>query len=391
MKKHHPMFVAMLMALSVTMHAQDNAAPAEPAQSDMQKWIATTDAQWQAAFKRDVTDAHEAELSKLKLQYLTSLETGIAKASAASDLAGAVALRDEQKRFGDTNVFPEKDEAADAAPVKQLRAAIRLQIARLEKERDARAKALLAKYDQVLAQAQSQLTQRQRLDDALLVKAQREEAAAAWATPANAAGPEKKDPAAAPAAAPGPQTNPPPRVLSNIEKRFYAALAEAAARSDREETKKSGGHGGGEFTEVRPEGGLLVGFEVWRGNYAGHLVIRGIRPIFQTAAGRLKGKGHGNVKGEPGVTVEAKEGYAVAAIEARGGDRLDGFEVLFWKIPPSMWRLNAEGSYKSEWIGGKGGGKSRHPLGSNGQPVLGIFGASGAEVDRMGLIYAELR
>jgi len=46
---------------------------------------------------------------------------------------------------------------------------------RLEKERSARAKALHAKYDQFLAQAQSQLTQHQRLDDALLVKARREE------------------------------------------------------------------------------------------------------------------------------------------------------------------------------------------------------------------------
>ena len=163
--------------------AQDTAAPAPataPAQSEMQKWIATTDAQWQAAFKRDVTDVHEAELNKLKLQYLTSLETGIAKASAASDLKGAVALRDEQKRFGDTNVFAEQDEATDAVSVKAIRAAIRVQLAQAEKNNAARAKALHTKYDQILAQAQAQLTQRQRLDDALLVQAKRDEVAAAW-------------------------------------------------------------------------------------------------------------------------------------------------------------------------------------------------------------------
>jgi len=28
----------------------------------MQKWIATTDAQWQAVFKRDVSDVHATEL-----------------------------------------------------------------------------------------------------------------------------------------------------------------------------------------------------------------------------------------------------------------------------------------------------------------------------------------
>ena len=187
----------LLSVCIVRVQAQDNPAPApapEPAQTEMQKWIATTDAQWQAAFKRDVTDVHEADLNKVKLQYLTSLETGIAKASSAGDLDGAVALRNEQKRFGDTNVFPEQDEAADAASVKQLRAGIRVQLAKLETADAARTKALHAKYDAVLTQAQTQLTQRQRLDDALLVKTKRDEVAAAWITPAVAAATEKASP-----------------------------------------------------------------------------------------------------------------------------------------------------------------------------------------------------
>ena len=185
MKMHRPMFISMLMALSVITHAQDTAAPAAaPAQTEMQKWIATTDAQWQATFNRDVTDVHAAELKKLAQQYAASLEAAITKASGAGDLDGAVALRNEQKRFAETNVFPEQDLGGEAASVKQLRAAIRTQLAKLEKDHATRAKALHAKYDQVLTQAQTQLTQRQRLDDALLVKAKRDEVAAAWITPA---------------------------------------------------------------------------------------------------------------------------------------------------------------------------------------------------------------
>ena len=212
MKTHRPMFVSMLMVLSGITHAQDNATPAPatadapapaaaPAQTEMQKWIATTDAQWQAVFKRDVSDVHLTELEKLKQQYVASLEAAVTKASGAGDLDGAVALRNEEKRFAGTNVFPEQDDAADAASVKQIRAAIRAQIARLEKENAARAKSLHAKYDQVLAQTQTQLTQRQRLEDALLVKAKREEVAAAWITPAVATVAEKiNPPATAPAA-----------------------------------------------------------------------------------------------------------------------------------------------------------------------------------------------
>ena len=192
MKTHRPIFLSVLMALCVITHAQDTATPAPtaadaPAQTEMQKWIATTDAQWQAVFKRDVSDVHVTELEKLKQQYVAVLEAAVTKASGAGDLDGAVALRNEQKRIVGTNVFPEQDDAADAVNVKQIRAAIRAQIAKLEKDNAARAKALHAKYDQVLAQAQMQLTQRQRIEDALLVKAKREEVAAVWITPALAA------------------------------------------------------------------------------------------------------------------------------------------------------------------------------------------------------------
>lgn len=185
-----------LLAICIT-GAQENPAAA-PGQSEMQKWIDATDAQWQAAFKRDVTDMHEAELNQLKLQYLASLEEAIGKASKADDLKGALALRTEQKRFGDTQLFPEQDEAGDTAAVKQVRAALRALLAQAEKNSAARAKALHVKYDQVLAQAQGQLTERQRLDDALLVKVKRDEIAGAWIKPASTAPQEKTNPVTQP-------------------------------------------------------------------------------------------------------------------------------------------------------------------------------------------------
>ncbi len=204
-----PRFIFSLLLVSGSLLvAQDSAtpaaadAPAAAPQSEMQKWIATTDEGWQAAFKRDVTDAHEAEVNKLKLQYLNLLEEAVAKASKASDLDGAVALRNEQKRFSDTEFFPETDEAGDAAVVKQTRAALRALLMQAEKNRTARAKALLAKYDAFLADAQARLTKAQRLDDALLVKGKREEVAKFWsgpgvATAGNAAPPAPANPATA--------------------------------------------------------------------------------------------------------------------------------------------------------------------------------------------------
>src|SRR5258708_31953541 len=101
----------LLFAINAIARAQENppaapaAAPADaPAQTEMQKWIATTDEQWQAAFKRDVTDAHLTELEKLKQQYVAALEAAVTKASSAGDLDGVGALRNEQKRFARPNV-----------------------------------------------------------------------------------------------------------------------------------------------------------------------------------------------------------------------------------------------------------------------------------------------
>jgi hypothetical protein len=48
---------------------------------------------------------------------------------------------------------------------------------------------VLARYDVVLAQAQKQLTQAQRIDEALLLKKQREDVAARWPLAAPAIAP----------------------------------------------------------------------------------------------------------------------------------------------------------------------------------------------------------
>jgi len=114
------LFLLLLIAVNSRAQAADNATPpaAEPAPAEIQTWIASTDAQWRAAFQREVTDAFESELGKAKAQYAAALETAIAKASGAGDLAGAVALRDERNRFSQTGMVSEQDEPADLASVK---------------------------------------------------------------------------------------------------------------------------------------------------------------------------------------------------------------------------------------------------------------------------------
>ena len=182
MKKHRSIIVVLLMALTGTAPGQNPPLPgvSAPALTETQKWLAAQDAQWQAAFKRDVGDPRAADLDKLKLQYLTSIQAGITKAQGAGDLETALAWRNEQKRFSEANEVPAQDDASDPMAVKQLRAGWRTQVAQIEKEYAARAKAMHGRYDQILSQTQTQLTQRGSLDDAVLVKARREEVASAW-------------------------------------------------------------------------------------------------------------------------------------------------------------------------------------------------------------------
>ncbi len=183
------------------------------------------------------------------------------------------------------------------------------------------------------------------------------------------------------------QTAPPASVTpSSPEARFYAKLAIAP----RMKTKAIGGPGGGRFEAFKAEGGVLVGLEVSTGSYAGHTVISGIRPIFQTLAGRVKGERYG-AGGETTVTLEAREGYAVSQVNISGGDRLDGLELQYWRIAAGSGGLDAAGAYKSEWVGGKGGAKARSPLSGNGNPVVGVFGGAGSEIDRLGLITSKTR
>ena len=181
-----------VMWFILTAGAQDKPptapAPALP-QTEMQKWIADTDALWQAACKRDVTDPYAAELEKLKTQYLSWITAGLTKAAEAGDLDDSIAWRNEQKRFAGTSEIPAQDDPADLPAVKQLRIIWRTQIARMEKDRAARMKALHGQYDAALAQAQTQLAQNQRLDDALLIKAKRDEVATAWLAGLPAAAP----------------------------------------------------------------------------------------------------------------------------------------------------------------------------------------------------------
>jgi serine/threonine protein kinase len=155
-----------------------SSATPKPA-TEVEKWFAQVDGPQQEAFRKKVLKPFETGVTDLQARYLATLDAAIAKASAAGQLAEALVLRTERQAFEKAQNVASDDDGKPAS-VQVLRAAFRQQFAKLDEVRTAQAKALLAPYDAILAKNQTLLTQRQHLDDALLLQTKRDEIALAW-------------------------------------------------------------------------------------------------------------------------------------------------------------------------------------------------------------------
>jgi formylglycine-generating enzyme required for sulfatase activity len=174
---------------SPTAPALQPSSPSTPAPaatkppSEIEKWLAQVDAPQEEAFQKQVVKPFETGVADLRARYHTALDARISRASAANQLNEALAWRTEKQAFEKAQNVASDDAGAPAA-VKALRVEFRQQFTQLEQERAARARIIHAQYDAILAQNQTVLTQRSRLDDALLLKTQRDEIARAWLGPA---------------------------------------------------------------------------------------------------------------------------------------------------------------------------------------------------------------
>ena len=186
-------------------------APMAP-QSATAKWIAEQEPKWQAAYAAEVSGLFEKDLASLKQQYLANLEKQLAAFFKAAKLDEAVAFRAERDRMAAGGEVPAEDEATTPAALKTVRASYRSSLAKLDTERLAKAKSVHARYDTVLAQNQTLLTQKHRFDEALEMKAKREALSAAWLPP----------PAGVPAPTPA---------MSEVESQALASLAESSVRN----------------------------------------------------------------------------------------------------------------------------------------------------------------
>jgi S1-C subfamily serine protease len=151
---------------------------------------------------------------------------------------------------------------------------------------------------------------------------------------------------------------------------IFGALRAAVRDKRTKQTRRIGFGLAKEFSEVPPQGALLIGFEVGLGKFINNDVIDSLRPIYLTPGGEKMGEQLGKPPAQVRV-VKAKPGYAVGALTVKAGLGIDGFSLTFMKIDRSGLRKDI--SYVSDWQGGKGGGPEQ-TVGGDSAAVVGVCG-----------------
>jgi hypothetical protein len=139
-----------------------------------------------------------------------------------------------------------------------------------------------------------------------------------------------------------------------------------------------------EFSEVPPDGAILIGFEFGIGRWEPNDVVNSVRAIYLSEQGESFGKVHGTPTNRV-VTVKAKKGYAVGALRIVAHLQIDGIRITFMRLEGK--HLDADQSY-SETAGTISDKPTDGTLiGGGGSPVLGICGREdGRLCNALGLI-----
>ena len=170
-------------------------------QSVTAKWLAEQEPQWQAAFASEVSGPFEKGVADLKSRYLVTVERELATLPPTAGRAASEPFRAERARITGGGTVPAEDESMAPAPLRAMRANYRTALAKLDADRLAKARAVHARYEAVMAQAQAGLAKQQRTGEAQELQAKRESLREAWLTPPAGSPPAIAD---APGAAPAP-------------------------------------------------------------------------------------------------------------------------------------------------------------------------------------------
>ena len=166
-----------------------------------------------------------------------------------------------------------------------------------------------------------------------------------------------------------PATRPADAEGPTLDPAIAAAVRDSIARQLFQRSDVKGGafanHGFDEWSSD----GVLIGFRLGIGTFFNNDVIKRVEPIYLTPHGETIGRGFGSEDNvDRTVVAKAPPGYAVGAVNVRGGGGLDAVTVTFMRFNGT--RLDPTDRCMTPMIGGNGGGESQ--LDGDGTPIIGI-------------------
>ena len=141
-------------------------------------------------------------------------------------------------------------------------------------------------------------------------------------------------------------------------------------------TELLGGHGGGPFHQIAPNGGLLLGVHYKLSEWDRQQVVNSLRGVFDGDAGPQNQE----------QTVAAPEGYAVGGLIVDADKYVNAVQLVFLRVRPDG-TLDPADSATSELIGTPTGRPTR-TLAGDGTQVIGLHGRKGLVLDGVGLVLA---
>lgn len=152
-------------------------------------------------------------------------------------------------------------------------------------------------------------------------------------------------------------------------------------------TQAIGGKKGNDHEDINPAHQPLVGFKIRVADIFGDKIIKTIQPIYRarSSAELIYGTLHGKPTMGEEIELVAPDGYAIGALEARGGIRLHALRVTYMPFDGNRLDPESPSVHKTDWFGGLGDG-NEWLLGGDGNISVGIHGFFGVDINRVGLV-----
>lgn len=142
-----------------------------------------------------------------------------------------------------------------------------------------------------------------------------------------------------------------------------------ASKSYQKVDARGGAFADKEYSDVLPEGGILIGFNYSLGKFVGLDYLVGLQCIYLTSSGEKLGTAFGDLSSSKMKTVKAKPNYAVGKLAMYTGGNWEGMKVVFMRIDGAG--LKADDSYESAEIGHT---EKKPQYMGEGLPIVGIHG-----------------